>query len=241
MMKGESVIVVSEMIKDYVLDNYDVEPSKLNRIYRGINTAYFEHGFQPSQNWMDKWYFDYPDTKNAFVITLPARVTRWKGQEDFIELMAVLRERNLPVHGLIVGEVKQDKSNFLASLKQLALQKGVQQHISFVGHRNDLREVMAISDVVMSMSTQPEAFGRTTIEALSLGVPVIGYAHGGVDEQLQTVFPEGRIKVGDINAAAGLIEKWTQKRPVVNTSHPYQLHTMQEKTLSVYQSALETN
>jgi len=241
MTKGEAVIVVSEMIKDYVLKNYHLDPSKLTRIYRGINTEDFVFGYQPSQSWKQKWYSEFPNTKNAFVITLPARITRWKGQEDFLELISLLRGNNLSVHGLIVGEAKQDKKDFLASLNELAKDKGIYQHVSFVGHRSDLREVLAISDVVMSMSTQPEAFGRTTIEALSLGVPVIGYAHGGVDEQLQTVFPAGRINVGDIKAAVNLIKKWIKKAPVVNESHPYRLLTMQQQTLSVYLSALKKN
>ncbi len=72
--------------------------------------------------------------------------------------------------------------------------------ISFLGHRSDVREVMSISDIVFSLSRDPEAFGRVSLEAASLGRPVIGYNHGGVAEQLSVFFPQGMVPLGDAKA-----------------------------------------
>jgi len=234
MMKGEHVIVVSDMIRDYVLKNYKVNPEKVHRIHRGVSSSKFPFSFAPSDKWLSEWYQDYPQTKGKFIITLPARITRWKGQQDFIELLALLKSKSVDVFGLVVGEAKKGKTAFLEELKKLAEEKQVSDGLCFVGHRSDLREVMAISDIVLSMSREPEAFGRTTIEALSLGVPVIAYAHGGVEEQLTAVFPQGRVDVGDIEQAADRVISWIKQPPVVPKEHPFSLQNMLEQTLGVY-------
>jgi glycosyltransferase involved in cell wall biosynthesis len=94
---------------------------------------------------------------------------------------------------------------------------------------------MAISNIVYSLSLEPEAFGRTTIEALSMGVPVIGYAHGGVDEQLDIILPEGRIGVGNIPEAAMLTLDWLNKSPNVPTNKFFTLKRMLDNTVAIYE------
>ncbi|HYN54727.1 MAG TPA: glycosyltransferase, partial [Methylotenera sp.] len=179
-------------------------------------------------------------TRSKQIITLPARITRWKGQEDFIEVVAKLKDEVPNLHGLIVGETKQDKFDFLDDLKNKAKKLGVDDRITFTEHRTDLREIMAISNIVMSLSHQPEAFGRTTIEALSLGIPVIGYAHGGVGEQLSSILPEGCVSPGNIDETSELTLKWLKSVPVVPHSNSFTLQKMLETTLSVYQNVAMT-
>lgn len=123
-------------------------------------------------------------------MTLPGRMTRLKGHEDFIELMKRLTESGLPVWGLVVGGEDRRRKAYAEEIKQCARQAGL-DNLIFTGHRSDLREIFAVSNVVLSLSTQPESFGRTVLEALSLGVPVVGYDHGGVGEILNSLFPEG--------------------------------------------------
>jgi glycosyltransferase involved in cell wall biosynthesis len=235
MTKGEQVIVISEMIREYVLKNYPgVDPAKLRLIYRGVDPQAFPYGYKPDQAWLDKWYAQFPQTKGKKLITLPARITRWKGQEDFIELMAQIKDLAPDARGLIVGETKKGKGHFLDELKAKAVKLGVDDRLTFTGHRSDLREVMAISDIVLSLSRVPEAFGRTTIEALSLGVPVIGYNHGGVSEQLAAVLPDGRVPVGNIMHAAELTQRWLVAPPAIPNKHPFTLERMLAFTLSTY-------
>ena len=88
---------------------------------------------------------------------------------------------------------------------------------------------------MLSLAKAPEAFGRTTIEALSMGIPVIGYNHGGVAEQLAICFPEGQVAVGDIQAVADRIISWQYAMPPVNTQHPFTLQNMCQQTLNIYQ------
>lgn len=236
MAKGERVIVISEMIRGYVLKNYPkIDPDKLRLIYRGVDPAEFPYGYQPPQDWLDHWYAQYPETQGKKLLTLPARITRWKGQEDFIELLARIKDGIPDAHALIVGETKDRKDRFLAELKAKAAALGVADRVTFTGHRSDLREVMAISKIVFSLSREPEAFGRTTVEALSLGIPVIGYNHGGVSEQLQAILPSGSIPVGHIPDAAHLAMEWLNCAPEVASGQPFTLERMLDSTLKVYE------
>lgn len=235
MTRGERVIVISEMIRDYVLANYPAtDPAKLRLIYRGVDPAAFPYRHRPSQAWLDSWYARHPETQGKRLLTLPARITRWKGQEDFIDLLALIKDSAPDIHGLIVGETKDRKDHFLAELRRKAEALGVADRISFAGHRSDLREIMAISRIVFSLSREPEAFGRTTVEALSLGVPVIGYNHGGVREQLQAILPAGGVPVGHVREAAETALRWLEQPPDVPPEQPFTLERMLGKTLEVY-------
>jgi glycosyltransferase involved in cell wall biosynthesis len=206
--------------------------------YRGVDPEQFPYHYQPSTTWLDAWYAQFPETKGKFIITLPARVTRWKGQEDLCEILAELKQAIPNIHGLIVGEVKSDKVDFFNNLKDKVRTLDIVQHITFTGHRNDLRDIMAISNVVLSLSHAPEAFGRVTLEALAMGVPVLAYAHGGVDEQLAVVFPQGRVQPKNYLEASRRLLAWFASPPIVEPTAHFSLNTMLENTLTVYQTAL---
>ena len=130
------------------------------------------------------------------LLTLPGRITRLKGHEDFIELIARLKRRGLPVHGLIAGGASASKQRYLQKLRYRVRSMGLEADISFTGQRDDLKNILAMSNLVLSLSTQPESFGRTTLEALRLGVPTAGYDHGGVGEILRTIYPAGLLPLG---------------------------------------------
>lgn len=235
MSKGERVIVISEMIRDYVLRNYPAcDPAKLRLIYRGVDPQAFPHGYRPTAEWLADWHRQFPQTAGKQLVTLPARITRWKGQQDFIEVMRRIRAEHPNVHGLIVGEPHPRRRAFLDELRAKAQAAGLGEAISFVGHRSDLREIMAISNIVLSLSREPEAFGRTTVESLSLGIPVVAYAHGGVGEQLAAILPQGAVAPGDVAAAAERVGQWLVEPPRVPTEQPFTLQRMMESTLDVY-------
>ena len=239
MAKGDVVIAVSKMIKTYILKNYKINPKKIFLNYRGVDAKEFPYLFKPKDSWINEWNKDNPETKNKILLTLPGRVTRWKGQIHFLNIIASLNKDNPNIHGLIVGDVAANKLGFLEELKNKAIKLGIKNKVSFIGHRNDLREIMSISKIVFSLSSEPEAFGRTTIESLKIGVPVIGYGHGGVGEQLKEIFPQGIIKKNDISSAVVLCKKWIKKAPKVTKTDLFNLETMQSNTLKIYMTALK--
>lgn len=235
MTKGERVICVSDSVKEYVLKNYPkVTAGKLTVIHRGVDPDVFPYGYQPPDEWLGKWQNDYPQLKGKYIITLPARITRWKGQLDFIVIISKLKEQGLPVHGLLVGEPHPRKQAFLEEVLAAIQNAGLEKEITLVGHRSDLKEIMAVSDVVISLSSDPEAFGRVTLEALSLGKPVAGYDHGGVHEQLDALLPEGKISVGNRSEMVDLLSEWSKAPVYPKTENPFTLDRMLQKNLSIY-------
>lgn len=235
MTRGERVIAVSESVRDYILNNYPkTKPGIIRVIHRGVNEHTYTHDYKPSDEWTSVWKSAHPQIEGRIPLLLPGRLTRWKGQEDFIRLIARLIEKGLPVHGLIAGEPHPKKLAFLDELHQLTRTLGIEEHISFLGHRSDLRDVMAISSIVYSLSLDPEAFGRVSLEAMALGKPVIGYDHGGVAEQLRVVFPSGLVPVGDIDAAETTTLHLLKNGGTPGSISPFTLSKMLDATLEIY-------
>ena len=236
MTRGERVIAVSESIRGYILKNYpQVAAERIRVIHRGASPAEFPRGYRPDAAWMAEWERAQPRLAGKKVLLLPGRITRWKGHEDFIALIAALKARGLPVHGLIAGDTHEKKKTYGVELRALAETLGAADDLTFLGHRSDVREVMAVSDVVFSLSREPEAFGRVSLEAASLGRPVIGCDHGGVGEQLRVLFPQGLVPAGDAaaleRATMALLEKPGMPSVV---EAPFTQQAMQEATLAVY-------
>ncbi len=235
MTRGEEVIAVSESVRDYIIKNYPkVDPAKITVIHRGVDETLYPVGFRPPADWLSAWNAAHPELEGRIPLLMPGRLTRWKGQEDFIRLLARLIEAGHPVHGLIAGEPHPKKLAFLDELKALATSLGVGDHLSFLGHRSDLREIMAVSALVYSLSLDPEAFGRVSLEALALGKPVVAYQHGGVAEQLQVIQPEGLVPLGDVDAAVATTLKLLDAGRTPVSIEPFTLRRMLDATLAVY-------
>ena len=139
---------------------------------------------------------------------------------------------------MIVGD-EDKKHKFTRELNAKITKYGLNQNITITGNRKDLREIMSISKIVFSLSREPEAFGRVSLESLSLGVPVIAYSHGGVKEQLIKMFPKGLIKVGSIKDAIKLTNKWISKSPKIQSNNFFTLEKMLKNTLNVYKKEIE--
>ena len=232
MARGERVIVVSDTARRYVEEHYPgTDPARLERIYRGVDQTRFHRGFRPQSEWLAQWRREFPATQGKALVVLPGRITRLKGHVDFLDVVAKLRAVRPEALGLVVGGDDPRHRAYADELKR----RGT--GIVFTGHRSDLREIMAISTAVVSLSQKPESFGRTALEALSLGTPVVGYEHGGVGEILSRVYPAGRVAVGDTEAAAEklaviLADPAAARRDV--DEHDFSVEEMCAATLAVY-------
>ena len=239
MTKGERVIAVSDTVRAYLLRSYPaVADAHIRVIPRGVDPDEFPYGFKPADAWLEAWHKQYPQLGGKKVLLLPGRLTRLKGHEFFIELIRRLKNRGLAVHGLVVGGEDPKRQRYAAEIRKKMTDAGLADDMTFAGHRSDLREIMAVSDMVFSLSTKPESFGRTTLEALSLGVPVIGFAHGGVGEQLAHLLPQGGIPLGDEDALEALAAAWVLSPPSVPQSRMLTLQRMLDSTLDVYEEVM---
>ncbi|MHB8472061.1 MAG: glycosyltransferase [Gammaproteobacteria bacterium] len=235
MTRGERIIAVSNTARDYLLKNYpQVDAQCIQVIPRGVDPAEFPYGYRPSSEWLAAWYTQFPQLRDKFVITLPGRLTRLKGHEDFISLMARLKRNGLPVHGLIVGGEDPKRQAYARALRDRVITEDLSGTITFTGQRDDMRDVYAASNVVLSLSTKPESFGRTVLEALSLGVPVVGYDHGGVGEILQTVFLAGTVPTQKFDKLYETINGFIAATPSVAAANYFLLNSMLDHTIQLY-------
>jgi glycosyltransferase involved in cell wall biosynthesis len=128
----------------------------------------------------------------------------------------------------------------LAALKADIASKSLQDDIAFIGHRSDIRDIYAVSSVVLAVSTKAESFGRTVLEPLSIGTPTIGFDIGGVGEILSVLFPEGRVRDQDADDLFAVClrilsdEASTTKNNIKENSE-FLLENMCRQTLNAYE------
>lgn len=237
MVRGDRIIAVSDFIKNYISDNYpDIDTNNISIIPRGVSITEYPPGYTPAADWLADWHINHPFLNGKYIVTLPARLTRLKGHEDFINILGSGIAAGLPLHGLIVGGAAPGKQHYLDQLRNRAVEKDIKNNITFIGHRDDLREIMAISNVVLSLTQIPEAFGRTVLEALSIGRPVIAYNHGGVSEIMRELYPAGCVEPFDTAGVVNKLKEFSNHSPPVNGSNPFTLESMQQKTMALYRS-----
>jgi glycosyltransferase involved in cell wall biosynthesis len=241
MCAGERVIAVSDTVRDYIRTHYPpsrwphLADERITVIPRGIDPAEFPRDYQPTDEWLACFHAEFPQIGQRKVLTLPGRLTRLKGHHDFISLVGKLVADGLDVVGLIVGGEDPKRPGYAKEIRERVQAEGLAERIVFTGHRSDVREIYAISDCVLSLSSTPESFGRTVLEPLAMGRPVVGYAHGGVAEILGALFPQGAVAKGDVAAAVKRVGNVLATRTAaVEHNDRFLLERMQTQTLKLY-------
>jgi glycosyltransferase involved in cell wall biosynthesis len=235
LLRGERVIAVSQTMRDYVLSHYRwLEPGRVRVIPRGIDPVAFPYGHRPDDAWQKAFLAEYPVLTGAPLLTLPARGTRLKGHHDAIELLADLKRRGIEARLLLLGVIEPGRETYVAELRNLIRLRGVTSQVVLTPPRPDIRDIYAISALVLQLSNKPESFGRTVIEALSLCRPVLGYAHGGVGELLAELYPAGRVPPGDRERLVERAAELLRVAPPISPLQGYRLADMQEATLALY-------
>lgn len=237
MAKGDRVIAVSRCMRHHILENYPETPAdRIVVIPNSVDATIYNPEYKPQKEWTTKWESDYPELKGKYTLCLPGRITRLKGAPHLGPILSYLRSKEIPAHAVIVGETKKGKESYREEVQAGFEAEGVADCVTWTGHRRDLADVLCACDVTLSLTLQPESFGKTTLEALSLGRPVAGYEHGGVGEQLEQFLPDGMVPAGDTRAMAQLLEKWYTERPVPKTPvpAPYRRQDMIDAHIALY-------
>jgi glycosyltransferase involved in cell wall biosynthesis len=236
LLRGERVIAVSQTMRDYVLSHYRwLEPAKVRVIPRGIDPAAFPYGHRPDDAWQKAFFAEYPELTGGPLLTLPARGTRLKGHHDAIELLADLKRRGVEARLLLLGVVEPGREAYVEELRELIRLRGVTSQVVLTPPRADVHDIYAVSTLILQLSNQPESFGRTVIEALSLCRPVLGYAHGGVGELLAELYPAGRVPPGDRERLVERAAELLRVAPPISPLQSYRLIDMQQATLALYE------
>lgn len=234
--RGERVIAVSDTVKAHLLKHYPaLDPERIRVIPRGIDPAAFPRGHEPGTAWREAFFDEFPQLRGGRLLTLPGRGTRLKGHGEAIRLLASLRTQGVDARLLLLGAAGTGRPGYLDELAQLADGLGVTGFLAISPQRGDVRDVYAVSDLVLQLSTQPEAFGRTVIEALALGRPLLGFEHGGVGELLREHYPPGCAPLGDATVLLQRARALLDNPPAVPPLQGCLLGDMQAATLAVYQ------
>lgn len=178
MLKGVRVIAISQFIYDHIKDNYGYDMSKVSIAKRCYNPERFnlkqidtEKVAQLRKDW---------NVKDETVLLFPGRITGWKGQAPFIEALAQI---DMPYKAVFIGGTGGGKKQaFKERLEARIKELNLEDKIIFAGSHSDMASVYAAGDFMVSAATDPEAFGRTVVEAEAMGKPVIAPAHGGALE-----------------------------------------------------------
>jgi len=181
MTRGQRVIAISQFIKTHILDNYGIDEKLIDIAPRGVDLDRIDPQ-KVTVEQLGQLGIQWGLLADRPVIALPGRLTRWKGQTLFLDALALIKELNW--QALIIGGAGH-KQNYLEELKDLACASGLSERVIFVGDQSDIVPFYAMADVVVSASTEPEAFGRVAVEAQAMGKPVIASAHGGALETVR--------------------------------------------------------
>lgn len=236
MAKGSKVIAVSEHIRRYTLKNYpDADPQSIVTIHGGASREDFPYGHQAAPGWRESVDAAFPELAGKRWLLLPGRVTRWKGHSEFLRLFERLADDFQDLHGIFVGGCRQG-SSYRKELEKLAGQMGIGDRITMTGDRLDIRDWMSAAEIVFNLSNKPpEAFGRTVLEALCLGRPVIGWDQGGAAEIMAEMFPQGAVPVLDRDALEARTRLFLSQPQQVEPSNAFSLEASMSKHLAVYE------
>ena len=203
MTKGDGVIAVSESIKKHIAEKYQrIENVRL--IFRGVDAESFDPSLVSEERvnaLAELWKIN----RSKPVLMLPGRLTRLKGQEFF--LGSLLHVKYPDYQAILVGDTT-DNPGYTAELNEFIVKNNLVDKARLVGHCSDMPAAFILADIVLSTSSlEPEAFGRTTVEAMAMGKPVIATAHGG---SLETVVPGSNgwlVQPSDPRALAAAIDE----------------------------------
>ena len=187
MVRSDLIIAGSNFIFSHINQNYpkylDLK-KKFLVIFRGINVDYFDSSTTLDSE-ENRLISDWEVDKNKKMILMPGRLTAWKGQETFIEaLNLVNKELGYESFNAVILGSDQGRDIYTKKIKRLAEQYRLTSQLKFIEHCKNMPLAYKISDIVVSASVEPEAFGRVAVEAQSMEKPIIASDIGGSNETI---------------------------------------------------------
>ena len=202
MVRSNLIVAGSNFIFSHIKENYLKylnDKKKLLVIFRGINVDYFDPTtkvYSDEKKLLTKWEID----KDKKIVLLPGRLTSWKGQEVFIEAINLVNiELGYEAFYAVILGSDQGRDLYKKKLIRLSEQYRMTKQMRFINHCSDMALAYKISDIVVSASIEPEAFGRVAVEAQSMEKPIIASNIGGsnetvIDKKTGFLFESGNAK-----------------------------------------------
>jgi len=187
MVRSDLIIAGSNFIFSHIKENYSEFlglKKKFLVIFRGINVDYFDQSTKldtDEKKILKKWEID----KEKKIILVPGRLTNWKGQLLLIEAINVVKiELGYEAFNVVILGSEQGRDLYKKKLIRLTEQYRLTNQIKFIDHCDDMALAYKVSDIVISPSIEPEAFGRVSVEAQSMEKLIIASNIGGSNETI---------------------------------------------------------
>lgn len=208
MTRGDKVIAISKFIVDHLTREYGVSEDRLKLIPRGVDLSVFDPDTVTSAR-MIKLATEWRLPDDGPVIMLPGRLTSWKGQGLLIDALSFLKKSDRLHDGLrclMVGPGSSG-SSYRQRVEHKLASTGLDGHVQIIEDCRDIVAAYMMTDVVVSASTRPEAFGRIVAEGQAMGRPVVAPAHGAAPEILLPGVTGWLFTPGDAPSLAGALEQ----------------------------------
>jgi glycosyltransferase involved in cell wall biosynthesis len=241
MARGRIVIAASHFIADLVAVRHQLDPARIRVIPRGVDPAVFDPAIISGSR-IAKLATEWRLPDGVRTVVLPGRLTSWKGHAVLLDAIAHLARPDIMC--VLVGS-DQGRHGYARDLEDQATRLGIADRLRLVGQCDDMPAALALSDVVVHASTQPEAFGRVVIEAQAMGRPVIASDLGGPVETVRHGETGWRVRPNDPVALAAAIGVALHLDPTAQVALGERarasvptVRAMQDATLDVYEAVL---
>jgi len=201
--KMDHLVAISDYVKETIVKKYDLLPNNISVINRGVDTEYFNQPLDVGiRNNILKTH--QIDTAKK-IILFPARITSWKGQLEFIDVIKKMDTQNILV--LFAGDTKNKSYTKLVRDK---IEHNNLKHVcKILGsvNQDEMRSLYQLANLSVSFPLRAEGFGRTVSESLYSQTPVLAFDYGGVKNQLANLSDMFKVKPQDFQVLPAKIEK----------------------------------
>ena len=250
MVRGAATIANSEWTAAHIRATYKRPIKNLTVIPRGIDVEAFDPA-KVSAERVAAQRAQWDVRKGERIVLLPGRIARWKGQIVFIEAVAMLKNAGrwpANARALIVGD-PQGRLDYVDELKRAAAEKALTDAVIMAGHATDMPAAYMASDIVVSASTDPEAFGRVAAEASAMQRAVIATDHGGARETIVRGVSGLLTPPGDARALADALSDLLSRPPAAlaqmgaagraHVAAHFTVERMCDETIALYRKLLK--
>ena len=246
MAKGDIIIANSNFTKDHIIAEHGTPPAQITVIPRGVDMKLFDPHMESKADikaMRKKWGI----SGKLPVLLLPGRLTRWKGQMVAIKALALLPQKGTAAELVLLGDA-QGRDDYVAELEDEISRLGLGELVHIVGHCRDMPCAYSSCDIVLSASTDPEAFGRVAAEGQAMHRLVIASAHGGaletiVDGETGVLVPPGdpdilSLAISNLLAKSAVAREKMGVKARARIGREFSAASLKAATLDVYQKAI---
>ena len=201
--KMDHLVAISEYVKKTIVKKYNLSPNKISVINRGIDTEYFNQPLDAETK--DNIIKNHQIDTAKKIILFPARITSWKGQLEFIDVIKKMDTQNILI--LFVGDTKNE--NYTKLVRDKIKKNNLEGVCKILGSVNQyqIQSLYKVADLSVSFPLRAEGFGRTISESLYSKTPVLAFDYGGVKNQLANLSDMFKVKPQDYQGLPAKIEK----------------------------------